>query len=353
MKSMIRRVPIPIAGVMLGFAAFGNFLKSYSNLVWILMELVSVALLVLLVLKALLYPEDLRRDMKNPAIAGAAGTFSMGLMFLAVSLKSVSVPVGVSVWWAALVLHAVLIVWFTASFVRCFQLKKVYMTWFLVYVGIVAAAATSPAFGMQALGRVLTVYGLAATSVLMILMAVRYRKLPAEKPLAPLTAICAAPFSLCLVGYHQSFETKDPAVFLVIFLFSSAFYVLGLVQVFRYIGGTFYPSFSGFTFPFINTAIGTRLTWNALRAGDWGKNLSGFVPGRGNDIVTVFLVLADVECIIAGILLGIVFFRYVVFLSGKEQTAAAGTGRLRQPMMPQEEKRGGYQKHARTYSHTS
>lgn len=103
MKSMIRRVPVPIAGVMLGFAAFGNFLKSYSNLVWILMELVSVALLVLLVLKALLYPEDLRRDMKNPAIAGAAGTFSMGLMFLAVSLKSVSVPAGVSVWWVSLV----------------------------------------------------------------------------------------------------------------------------------------------------------------------------------------------------------------------------------------------------------
>jgi exfoliative toxin A/B len=318
MREMIRRVPVPLAGVMLGFAAFGNFLKSYVEIVWIFMELVAAVILALLVLKVFLYQGDFRRDMKNPAIAGASGTFSMGLMFLAVSLKSVSVPAAVFVWWAALVLHAVLIVWFSFAFVRHFQLKNVYMTWFLVYVGIVAAAATSPAFGTQAIGRVLTVYGLAATAVLMVLMAVRYRRIPAEKPLRPLMAICAAPFSLCLVGYQQSFDAKSPSVFLGIFFLSSVFYVIGLIQVFRYIGGPFYPSFSGFTFPFINTAIGTRLTWNALRAVSTGEKVISVHVAIDEKILTVFFAFAGVEFVIAGILLGIVFVRYAAFLLGRD-----------------------------------
>ncbi|MCC6095431.1 MAG: TDT family transporter [Eubacterium sp.] len=303
MRNVIKRVPVPLSGVMLSFAAFGNFLKNTSQIVWIVMEVIAGLLLMLLLLKLILYPEMVRRDMRSPAVAGVAGTFSMGVMFFAVSLKSLSLPVAAIFWWAGLLLHAGLILYFTRTFLLHFQIRQVYMSWFLVYVGIVAAAATSPAFGMQPLGRVLTVYGLPATAVLMILMAVRYLRFPAEKPLQPLQAICAAPFSLCLVGYNQSFSVKNQMVLAVILFLSLVFYILGIVQVVRYIGGTFYPSFAGFTFPFVNTAIGTTLTWKAFRAG-----------GSGGTGMTALSVLAAVQCVIAAVLLSVVFLRYAAFL---------------------------------------
>ena len=306
MKEAIRRVPVPLAGVMLGFTAYGNFLKNFSDELWLFMEAVAGFVLVLLLLKVLTDPEGVREELRKPAIAGASGTFSMGLMFLAVSVKNVSRAIGIGIWWVGLLLHVVLIICFTTVFVRHFALKNVYMSWFLVYVGIVAAAATSPAFGMQRLGRILTVYGLIVTVVLMIGIGLRYRRLPVEKPFRPLGAICAAPFSLCLVGLNQSFPDRNPAVLLTVLCLANIFYVLGLVEVFRYIRGPFFPSFSGFTFPFINTAIGTSLTLHALHE-------IGF--GGGTEVL--LSVLSDVQCVIASFLLAVVFLRYGFFLIGR------------------------------------
>lgn len=307
MRSMIRRVPVPLSGVMLSFAAFGNFIRNDSQGAWAVMEWIAGALMALLILKGICYPEEVRRDLRNPAVAATSGTFTMGMMFFAVSLKSVGIPLGTGFWWAGLLLHVALLIHFTIRFVFHFHLKEVYTSWFLVYVGIVAAAATGPAFGMQRLGRWLVVYGLASTAFLMVLMAVRYRRIPAEKQMQPLGAICAAPFSLCLVGLNQSVPVKNAAVLLTVFCLASVFYVLGLAQVLRFIGGRFYPSFSGFTFPFINTAVGTALTRNTL-----GK------AGVSGTLLSLLSSLAEAEIIIAGILLTIVFLRYAMFLFGAE-----------------------------------
>lgn len=57
MKEAIRRVPVPLAGVMLGFAAFGNFLKNFSGSLWVFMEGVAGLLLILLLLRVLMDPE--------------------------------------------------------------------------------------------------------------------------------------------------------------------------------------------------------------------------------------------------------------------------------------------------------
>jgi exfoliative toxin A/B len=331
MRAVIRKVPVPLSGVMLSFAAFGNFIRNDSAVLWGVMEWIAGGLMALLVLKLILYPKEVARDLGNPAIAGTAGTFSMGMMFFAVSLKSLNAPLGTGFWWAGLLLHVALIIHFTVRFVFHFHLKQVYTTWFLVYVGIVAAAATGSAFGMQRLGQILVVYGLAATVVLMILMAARYRRIPAEKPLQPLGAICAAPFSLCLVGLNQSFPAKDPALVLTVFFLACIFYVLGLTVVLRFIGGTFYPSFSGFTFPFINTAIGTALTRNVLGA-----------AGMSGTHMAIFSALAEIEIIIAGILLTIVFLRYAIFLFGAEDRV----------VWPEKRKEEEPVHYARAHSHT-
>ena len=61
MREKIRHVPIPLSGVMLGFAALGNYLKSSSALLWGLMECTALFLLVLLILKFLMFPRGKRQ----------------------------------------------------------------------------------------------------------------------------------------------------------------------------------------------------------------------------------------------------------------------------------------------------
>ena len=219
MREKIRHVPIPLSGVMLGFAALGNYLKSSSALLWGLMECTALFLLVLLILKFLMFPRETAADMGNAAVAGASGTFSMGLMFLGVGAASVNRYAGAALWGIGLLLHILLILYFTGTFVLHFRLEQVYTTWFLVYVGITAAAATGSVFGMQRIGRVLVYWGLACTAVLMVLITVRYVRIPVEKHYRPMTAIYAAPVSLCLVGYIQSFDgTKEQTVLILAFL---------------------------------------------------------------------------------------------------------------------------------------
>lgn len=302
MREKIRHMPIPLSGVMLGFAALGNYLKSSSVMLWGLMECIALFLLVLLILKILMFPRETAADMGNAAIAGASGTFSMGLMFLGVGAAFVNRYAGAALWGIGLLLHILLILYFMGTFVLHFRLEQVYTTWFLVYVGITAAAATGSVFGMQRLGRVLVYWGLACTAALMVLITVRYVRIPVEKHYRPMTAIYAAPVSLCLVGYIQSFDgTKERAVLILAFL-AHVFYVFGLILAVRLIGKRFYPSFSAFTFPFINTAAATRLSASAAgQAGIRGKLLQ---------------ILVKPECAIGMVLLLLVFCRYLHFMTG-------------------------------------
>ena len=302
MREKIRHVPIPLSGVMLGFAALGNYLKSSSAVLWGLMECTALFLLVLLILKFLMFPRETAADMGNAAVAGASGTFSMGLMFLGVGAASVNRYAGAALWGIGLLLHILLILYFTGTFVLHFRLEQVYTTWFLVYVGITAAAATGSVFGMQRIGRVLVYWGLACTAVLMVLITVRYTRIPVEKHYRPMTVIYAAPVSLCLVGYLQSFDgTKEQTVLILAFL-AHVFYMFGLVQALRLIGKQFYPSFSAFTFPFINTAAATRLS--AAAAGQ---------AGIGEKLLQL---LVKPECAVGMVLLLIVFCRYLHFMTG-------------------------------------
>ena len=82
-----KKIPIPLAGVMLGFAALGNLLQSYSESIRLICGLISAILGILLICKCVLYPSMIKEDMKNPIMASVSGTFPMALMLLSAYIK--------------------------------------------------------------------------------------------------------------------------------------------------------------------------------------------------------------------------------------------------------------------------
>lgn len=82
MKQMIRQVPIPIAGVMLGLTALGNLLQGYSETARGFCGALAALFGVLLLLKFCLFREQVKQEMENPVIASVSATIFMSVMQL-------------------------------------------------------------------------------------------------------------------------------------------------------------------------------------------------------------------------------------------------------------------------------
>ena len=82
MKDVIKKVPIPLCGVMLGAAALGNLLQSYSEGIRYVCGIFAAFLLILVLLKLIMFPGAVKEDMGNPIMASVSGTFPMALKIL-------------------------------------------------------------------------------------------------------------------------------------------------------------------------------------------------------------------------------------------------------------------------------
>lgn len=259
MGKTLRNVPVPIAGVALGLVALGTLLSPLSAALQVALALVALLLVALVVARACLHPAQMRQDMANPVAAAVLATLFMALMQLA-ALLAVRVPglfaLGQGLWWVAVGCHLALMAWFTMRHMRPFDLRKVFPSSFICYVGIIVAAVTAPAFGLQPVGQVLFWLGFALYPGLLAMVTLRCLRHPLEQGVRPLLCIYSAPASLSLVGYLAVTPVPDMAFAAMLLGVGQAFLVFALVQVPGLIRAGFFPSYAAMTFPFVISALG-------------------------------------------------------------------------------------------------
>lgn len=261
MRNTIKKVPVPLCGVMLGTAALGNLLQSYSEGVRYFCGIAAAFLLVLLLLKLILFPQMIKEDLANPIMASVAGTFTMAVMILSTYVKPFIGAAAFYIWIAAIVLHIILIIYFTMKFIVKLQMPKVFASYYIVYVGIAVAAVTAPAYEQLGIGSATFWFGLVTFILLLVLVTVRYVKYKeVPEPARPLICIYAAPMSLCIAGYVQSVMPKSRTFLLVMLAVSTVLYLFALVKAVGYLKLKFYPSYAAFTFPFVISAIAAKQT---------------------------------------------------------------------------------------------
>ncbi|NBG88258.1 TDT family transporter [Isachenkonia alkalipeptolytica] len=256
MKRFLKTLPLPISGLMLGLAALGNLLGPYAGGLRYFLGSISALIFLSLIVKVLLFPKSLREGFDNPVVGSIFPTFTMGGMLLSTYINPYFPAGAFGLWVLSLVLNALIIVLFTKKYVLNFSIKKVFSSYFVMYVGIVVASVTAPLYGLEALGQAVFWFGLFA--YLLWLPIVIYRvfwvkEIPeAAKPIA---IIFAAPASLLLAGYLSSFPEKSMGM--VVFLGSLGLLmtVFALSQMPKMLRLPFYPSYSAFTFPFVISAI--------------------------------------------------------------------------------------------------
>lgn len=265
MKRFLKELPLPICGVMLGLAALGNLLQAVltnlcgapaaGNALHTLCGVLASLILLALILKIVCCFAGVKEAMQNSVVGSVSGTLPMALMLLSVYWKPALGGGAKAIWFFAIALHGILIVWFTYKFFRRPKLENIFASYFIVYVGIVVAAVSAPAYGMEKLGAGTFWFGLVCLLLLLILVTVRYVKVPVKEPAKPLVCIYAAPVSLCLAGYVQSVMPKSHAMLVGLLAVSTLILLLVLIQLPGLLKLPFYPSYSAFTFPFVITAI--------------------------------------------------------------------------------------------------
>ena len=306
MKDMIKKVPVPLCGVMLGFAALGNLLQSYGEGIRTVCGLVAACLLVLVLLKLVMFPQMIKEDMKNPIMASVSGTFPMALMLLSTYVKPYIGAAAMYIWFFAIGLHLVLIVYFTIKFILKLEMPKVFASYYIVYVGIAVAAVTAPAYEQLGIGTAAFWFGFVTLIALLILVTIRYVKCPnVPEPAQPLICIYAAPTSLCIAGYVQSVTLKSKTFLLAMLAVATVLYIFALVKAIGYLKLKFYPSYAAFTFPFVISGIATKQTMACL------ANMESPMP--------ILKPVVLIETIIAVVLVVYTFIRFMGFIFASDK----------------------------------
>lgn len=293
----LKRYPIPIAGLILALFALGNLIQSYSNEARLALGVIGFILYVPYLLKVIILNAKLSEPLSNPVAASVFPTFTMATMLLAGYVKPYSLECARLIWYAGVVGHALLIVWFTFNFVfRGFAVKKVFPSWFIVYVGIAVASVSAPVTGRLDIGQWAFWFGLVTYICLLLIVCWRVwniGEIPA--PAMPTTVIFAAPASLLLAGYMVSFPEKESLMVYALLVASIFFWLVGIVYFIKTFRGAFMPSHSAFTFPLVISAIAVKMS-TAFTGFTW----------QG--------ALCDVQTVIACVVVLWVLARYVMFI---------------------------------------
>ena len=318
--NFLKRVPLPLSGVALGFAALGNLLAIYNPYLKTVCGILSFVGILFVTCKYLTMPNSFATDMKNPVLASVSGTYTMTLMLLATYIKPIIPVVAVILWYVAIIFHFVLMIYFTLNFILKIKIPddmmKIAASYFIVYVGIVVASVTAPAFKNIALGQICFWIGFVLYIPLFFYVSFRYIKLGNKNIEAKaLACIYAAPASLCVAGYINSFEQKNINFLGLLYMVSFAIYLLGMVVAIdvlkHYISDKekhrFYPSYAGFTFPFVISAIAGKQFYMVSKTIEhirWG-----IYPG---------ILFVNVQIIIAIILMLFTAIKFAIHIFSKE-----------------------------------
>lgn len=306
--NVIKKVPVPICGVMLGTAALGNLLQSYGEGIRSTCGVFAAVLLVLFLLKLILYPGMIKEDMKNPIMASVIGTFSMALMILSTYVKPFIGGAAYYIWLFAVALHCALIVYFTLAFIVKLAMPKVFASYYIVYVGIATASVTAPAYEATGIGTACFWFGFVTFILLFFLVTYRYlnyKEIP--KPAVNLICIYAAPMSLCLAGYIQSVTPKSKAFILGMLAVATVIYLFALFKLVTFLKNPFFPSMAVFTFPFVISAIATKQSMMCL------AKLESPMPALQPVVL--------IETVLAVVLVTYTYIRYMMFLFGGAKKA--------------------------------
>lgn len=291
LKRCFKATPIPIVGLMLGLAGLGNLVHPYGSFYRNLAGVLAGAVILFLFGRIATDRIGFFQELNNPIVASVFPAFSMSVIILSSYLVNAAPNLAKVIWYGGISLHALLTVLFSKRYlINKFNVRQVFPSYFIVYVGIVVTSVTAPAFNQLLLGQIIFWIGFIGYMILLPLVTYRVIKIKEiENSALPTLAIYTAPAGLCLGGYMNAFPEKN--ILMVAGLTSLTLIMIVAVMLYlpKMMSVGFFPSFSAFTFPFVITAIGLKQA-AAYFLDKFGSNFLQF-PAKIVEISAITLVV--------------------------------------------------------------
>jgi tellurite resistance protein TehA-like permease len=298
-------VPTALAGLALGIASLGWSWESGSNFqgqAQMSGALVATVILLVLLLKFVLNPDLLKKDLSHHMSGSVVPTFAMATMVVANNINHFNHQLALSVWLTAIVLHLSFLMAFIYYRVKDFKFEQVLPSWFIPPVGIVVGAVSFPGGELINIANLLVLFGLIAYSILLPTMLFRYflyhQILEHEKPTI---AIFAAPASLSLAGYLTVTEHPSHQVVIILMMIALLMTLFIYFSFNKLLRLPFSPAYSAFTFPLVIGATAMFKTSQYL-----------LINGSSLQLVELVERIAYVELIVATGMVGYVCLRYLL-----------------------------------------
>ena len=299
MKLFLKKLPLPICGLILGIASLGNLFKAINfPIIGNAVGILALVLILLVIAKIGVHFKLSMNDLNDPIIASVAPTFTMSLMIISTFLKSWGIPVvAVAVWTFAVILQFIIMGYFIYRHLLrpTVELDHVYPSWFVTFVGIGVIPVTANNF-IPALGTPILWLSLGLYAILLPIVCIRLlrREFMFEATL-PLLTIMAAPASLCLTGYLTMNTNPSWAFSLVMVLLAQGLYWGTLTKIVKYIRLSFYPSFGAFTFPLVISATALNLFNNSFHLANGFNSIIGAIANLEITLATFMVVFVVIK----------------------------------------------------------
>ncbi|MGL4676808.1 MAG: TDT family transporter [Brevinema sp.] len=299
-------MPIALASVALGTAGITGAWESIVNNSYIGIFGASIAsiLIVILLIKYIIHPSLLFKEISCPTLGSVIPTLDMAVMLIASVVVQFIPLLGKSLWIGAVILHTVFFIKFLQYRIKEFDLNHMLPSWFVPPVGIVVACVSGSKMGFPYLTTGLFYFGF--FSYMLLLPCMFYRMFfgdHIENSRLPTFGVMGAPANLCLAGYLTAFP--EPNYYFALSLaylgiFTTFLVYISMLKVFRI---KFFPLYAAYTFP---------LGIGATAMIKYSSYLT--TTSTPSEIIQVWGTIAYAELFIASIIIFYVFVNLKLFI---------------------------------------
>lgn len=304
----LKKLPVPVLPTFVGALTLANV---YGGLgfTWVRHLTMMFATIVWLVyvLKIVLYKDTCINEYKNVVPSSLYAAFFMMLMILSGYYYDWVPGLGLALWFAAWICHAIHICIFTYNNVIKTRNANTFVpSWFVTYNGIMVSCVVGAGFGYNHILKYIVYYGIIVYLVILPFMVWRLINVEIKDAVYHTMAVLLAPSSLCVVAYLNVIENKN--VNLVFFLYSCVLVTLFFVisKLPKFFAYSFTPGFAGVTFPMAIGIVATgKMAGFALNALE-NEALSGYLTQlQGIQIYLTTMIVGYVLVNFVGMLLSV------------------------------------------------
>lgn len=294
----LNKIPFAFSGVILAILALGNLLQSYHPVLRSICGWLALILFIIYTIRIFTGWQQLKEEWQQALPASVFPTYPMAIMLLATyTTPLLSIPLHISefIWWFGLVFNILYAVYYIIKFALKRDMKLVFPSWGVVFCGYAVGAVTAPAFGQEAVGQILFCFALVGLVVVMPFMLYRvYGMKDLISAQLPTIMILAAPTSLLVAGYVNSFSEPNTLLLATLLILSQVIYWAVLLQAPKMMKSGFFPTYAGFTFPTVISALSLKL---ALPSLGWVSSVSSLLVTIETVVALVFVIYVLVEYI--------------------------------------------------------